>query len=208
MNKRLLNIIEEALENFSIQYPEDSGSSGYGFDSELNKPVNSTDSNHSMKHDNIASVYFTESEEDYYSGEGEEEEKNKFLFDDFDGVEDEFNEDMLDISTPGKKMDLEIPPGGEPISESFIPELMKFQSIEGFGCDDSEMDGRYLDYKEENEGGMMNSNLYNINQDVEALMSMIRDNDDIPQWALEKIAVARDKINSVREYLESKISEY
>ena len=68
--------------------------------------------------------------------------------------------------------------------------------------------GRDFDYKEPKEGRMMRANLYNIAQDAMQLHDMLQDDDDLPQWAQEKVATARDRLNSVREYLEAKIVKY
>lgn len=64
---------------------------------------------------------------------------------------------------------------------------------------------RNLDYAIPNEGGMAKSNLYNISVDAQELNSLLQDTDNLPQWTQEKIAVAKSMLNSVREYLESKI---
>ena len=68
--------------------------------------------------------------------------------------------------------------------------------------------GRDFDYREPKEGGMMRSNLYNIAQDAMALCDMLQDDDNLPQWTQEKVATARDRLNSVREYLEAKIYKH
>ena len=67
---------------------------------------------------------------------------------------------------------------------------------------------RNLDYERPREGGMMKSNLYNMAQDAMALCDMLHDDDDLPQWTQEKVATARDRLNSVREYLEAKIANH
>jgi len=68
--------------------------------------------------------------------------------------------------------------------------------------------GRDLDYSKSKEGRMMRSNLYNIAQDAMQLHDMLQDDDDLPQWTQEKVATARDRLNSVREYLEAKITKH
>ena len=68
--------------------------------------------------------------------------------------------------------------------------------------------GRDLDYREPKEGRMMRSNLYNIAQDAMQLHDMLQDDDNLPQWTQEKVATARDRLNSVREYLEAKIVKH
>jgi len=68
--------------------------------------------------------------------------------------------------------------------------------------------GRDLDYREPQEGRMMRSNLYNIAQDAMQLHDMLQDDDNLPQWTQEKVATARDRLNSVREYLEAKIVKH
>lgn len=68
--------------------------------------------------------------------------------------------------------------------------------------------GRDLDYREPQEGRMMKSNLYNMAQDAMQLCDMLHDNDNLPQWTQEKVATARDRLNSVREYLEAKIVKH
>jgi hypothetical protein len=73
--------------------------------------------------------------------------------------------------------------------------------------------GRDLDYDFDGngnnyEGGMFLSNLYNMGEDIDILMSIVNEEDNLPQWVIEKIAICKDNINTVREYLEPKIKNY
>jgi hypothetical protein len=86
--------------------------------------------------------------------------------------------------------------------DNFYPDESK-SSIKGRDLD-YDFDGDGNNY----EGGMFLSNLYNINKDIELLMSLVNENDNLPQWVIEKIAISKDNINTVREYLEPKINHY
>lgn len=68
--------------------------------------------------------------------------------------------------------------------------------------------GRMLDYPHPKEGRMVRSDLYNIALDAMQLRALLRDDDNLPQWTQSKLAVARDRVNSVREYLEAKIADH
>lgn len=68
--------------------------------------------------------------------------------------------------------------------------------------------GRMMDYPNPKEGRMMRSDLYNIALDAMQLRELLRDNDNLPQWTQNKLAVARDRVNSVREYLEAKVADH
>ncbi len=112
MNKTVLELINES---FGVVPDPDADASGYGFDSEFNKPVSAVDSNHSMEPENVAAVYFTEGDEEFPA------EEEPLLFDDEEmGVSPEFGQDagaffseeMVDIATRDQKSDGEIPPGG------------------------------------------------------------------------------------------------
>lgn len=251
MKKTILELINEAYGEPN----SDANSSGYGFDSEFNEPVNVVDSNRVMEPENIAAVYFTESDEEEPADSETEEGELLFDYEKSEMVSTEadqdmnsyFHEDMLDISTKDKKSDGEIPPGGIMDEQDFSPpgnvptspmggiasEVQKITnspeelSPEQMGLDKNmsteeameegssfglaevlilDSFGRNLDYEKPKEGRMMKSNLYNIAQDAMHLCDMLYDDDDLPQWAHEKLATARDRINSVREYLEAKIA--
>ena len=55
------------------------------------------------------------------------------------------------------------------------------------------------------EGRMMKSQLDSISREAQRLSSMLEDGDDLPQWTLNKIATALDRLTSAENYLISKI---
>ena len=55
----------------------------------------------------------------------------------------------------------------------------------------------------DNEGSMMKSQLRQICSANEKLMSMVKDDDNLPEWVQAKVTKATDYIRSVRDYLES-----
>lgn len=108
MNKTVLELLNEA---YGEPNPE-ADSSGYGFDSQFNEPVNAEDSNHIMEPDNIAAVYFTENDDDeenlLFDYEMDKSQEPK----DINNYQYPIEEDMIDISTVGKEESgAEIPPG-------------------------------------------------------------------------------------------------
>ena len=69
--------------------------------------------------------------------------------------------------------------------------------------------GRMLDYghtqSDSHEGEMAKSNLVSLARRAAELESMLSDADDLPQWVHYKIATAKDRIQSVYDYLVNKI---
>jgi len=59
----------------------------------------------------------------------------------------------------------------------------------------------------DNEGSMMKSQLRQICSANEKLMSMVKDDDNLPEWVQSKVTKATDYIRSVRDYLESEKME-
>jgi len=59
----------------------------------------------------------------------------------------------------------------------------------------------------DNEGSMMKSQLRQICSANEKLMSMVKDDDNLPEWVQAKVTKATDYIRSVRDYLESEEME-
>jgi hypothetical protein len=59
----------------------------------------------------------------------------------------------------------------------------------------------------DNEGSMMKSQLRQIASANEKLMSMVKDDDNLPEWVQSKVTKATDYIRSVRDYLESEKME-
>ena len=59
----------------------------------------------------------------------------------------------------------------------------------------------------DNEGKMMKSQLRQICSANEKLMSMVKDDDNLPEWVQSKVTKATDYIRSVRDYLESEKME-
>lgn len=108
MNKTVLELLNEALG----QPDAEADSSGYGFESQLNEPVNAEDSDHVMEPDNVAAIYFTEEDGedeellfDYESSEVVSPEASQDMF-------AYMGEDMIDISTMDRASDgTDLPPG-------------------------------------------------------------------------------------------------
>lgn len=59
----------------------------------------------------------------------------------------------------------------------------------------------------DNEGSMMKSQLKQICSANEKLMSMVKDDDNLPEWVQSKVTKATDYIRSVRDYLEAESME-
>lgn len=59
----------------------------------------------------------------------------------------------------------------------------------------------------DNEGSMMKSQLRQICSANEKLMSMVKDDENLPEWVQSKVTKATDYIRSVRDYLESEKME-
>ena len=59
----------------------------------------------------------------------------------------------------------------------------------------------------DNEGSMMKGQLRQICSANEKLMSMVKDDDNLPEWVQSKVTKATDYIRSVRDYLESEKME-
>ena len=70
----------------------------------------------------------------------------------------------------------------------------------GFGVTDltEEANGEYDD-----EAGMAKSNLHTMARAVNGLLDTIEDNDNLPEWAQEKLAKAEMMVTSVWDYLQS-----
>ncbi len=64
--------------------------------------------------------------------------------------------------------------------------------------------GRDLGYGE-GEGRMVKSQLFQVAEYAALLHELIRDNDDLPEWAQSKIAVMTNDIGKIKHYLEYKI---
>ena len=77
----------------------------------------------------------------------------------------------------------------------------------------SELDRRKVKRKEfgeakdpneyDNEGSMMKSQMTQITSAINKLMSMIKDDENLPEWVQSKMTKATDYVRSVRDYLES-----
>ena len=68
----------------------------------------------------------------------------------------------------------------------------------------AEAPGRDLAYGE-GEGRMAKSQLFKIAEYGAKLHEMLEDEDDLPEWALAKIAVMSNDIGKIKHYLEYKI---
>lgn len=65
--------------------------------------------------------------------------------------------------------------------------------------------GRNLDYSHPEEGSMVKRSLHQIIKDAESLKSMLRSDDDIPQWCHNHVTRAEQLIGDTTAYLEYKI---
>jgi len=70
--------------------------------------------------------------------------------------------------------------------------------------------GRMLDHgtvkSDSNEGEMMKSVLATIARDATELHNMLEDGDDVPAWALTKVAQAQQQVSGVRDWLQNEIA--
>ncbi len=74
--------------------------------------------------------------------------------------------------------------------------------------DDTPMEsenGRNLDYQVPHEGKRAKSHLFHTSQDAQRLHDLLMDEDNIPTWCLEYLAVSRHGISVVHDYLSYKI---
>ena len=65
--------------------------------------------------------------------------------------------------------------------------------------------GRDLDYEMPSEGKHAKSHLFHTSQDAMRLHDILLDEDNIPTWCLEYLAIARHGIGVVHDYLSYKI---
>ena len=76
-------------------------------------------------------------------------------------------------------------------------------------CMESDHPGRMLDYghkkSDSKEGRMSKQHLFDIVQKAATLHDELQDNDDIPQWCSEYIAICADRLHVVTDYLRYKI---
>lgn len=66
--------------------------------------------------------------------------------------------------------------------------------------------GRDLDYQVPSEGKHAKAHLFHTSQDAMRLHELLMDDDNIPTWCLEYLAVARQGVGVVHDYLSYKIS--
>ena len=67
--------------------------------------------------------------------------------------------------------------------------------------------GRDLDYQMPDEGKHAKKHLFHTSRDAMQLHDMLEDEDNIPTWCVEYIAIARHGIGIVNDYLSYKISK-
>lgn len=71
--------------------------------------------------------------------------------------------------------------------------------------------GRMLDYgkvkSDSEEGRMTKLNLFSILKNADELYNILDDNDDLPEWVQEKIAIAKEHIQKVNDYLSYKLND-
>ena len=67
---------------------------------------------------------------------------------------------------------------------------------------DSSGGKRFEDHGDGEQAGMIKSNLYSISSKAQSLHDMIGDTDKLPEWVQEKIAVADEMIDTIKDYLE------
>ena len=65
--------------------------------------------------------------------------------------------------------------------------------------------GRNLDYQVPSEGKHAKSHLFHTSQDAMRLHDVLMDEDNIPTWCLEYLAIARHGVGVVHDYLSYKI---
>ena len=68
------------------------------------------------------------------------------------------------------------------------------------------MKGRNLDYQVPSEGKHAKGHLFHTSQDALRLHDLLMDEDNIPTWCLEYLAIARHGVGVVHDYLSYKIS--
>lgn len=82
---------------------------------------------------------------------------------------------------------------------------------EGCGMDVPSIDvpqgGRNLDYQIPAEGKHAKGHLFHTSRDAMALHDILEDEDHIPAWCLEYLAISRHGIGMVNDYLSYKISK-
>ena len=84
--------------------------------------------------------------------------------------------------------------------------LRKFiRECAGDDIADCSNQGRNLDYEVPSEGKHAKSHLFHTSQDALRLHDLLDDNDNIPTWCLEYLAVSRHGISIVHDYLSYKI---
>jgi hypothetical protein len=64
---------------------------------------------------------------------------------------------------------------------------------------------RYLDYPKSGEGKMMMNRLATIERVARALRAELQPQDNLPQWTLDKVATAQDRLTTAMQYLSSRI---
>ena len=67
--------------------------------------------------------------------------------------------------------------------------------------------GRDLDYSVPAEGKHAKAHLFHTSDDAMRLHDMLGDDDNIPTWCLEYLAIARHGVGVVHDYLSYKISQ-
>jgi hypothetical protein len=61
---------------------------------------------------------------------------------------------------------------------------------------------KFEDHGAGEQAGMIKSNLYSIASKAQSLHDMIGDTDELPEWVQEKIAVADEMVDTIKDYLE------
>jgi hypothetical protein len=64
---------------------------------------------------------------------------------------------------------------------------------------------RQLDYPNAREGKMMMNRLATIERVARALRSELQPTDNLPQWTLDKVSTAQDRLTTAMQYLSSRI---
>ena len=67
--------------------------------------------------------------------------------------------------------------------------------------------GRNLDYQVPSEGKHAKGHLFHTSQDAMRLHDLLQDEDIVPTWCLEYLAIARHGLGVVHDYLSYKISK-
>jgi len=79
---------------------------------------------------------------------------------------------------------------------------VSLQKVDGYHPMDNEMGGKkFEDHGAGEQAGMIKSNLYSIFTKAQSLHDMVGDQDQLPEWIQEKIAVTDEYMDVIHDYL-------